>query len=183
MKKLLQLVIVGAILGSAFLACQSNVSDPTPIELLEEDDNPVLWEYPAIYGYCKDDEGNPIYMASVTWTSPQGEVGYCVSRIDGWYRIADLTGAWVVHDGEDLDGEAYHALYDSAYAYIQDFEYTATYRRDFEMNPNPGHEQPIETNGKFDNAYVRNSVTGDGIYPATVSVVTWNGFTIALDTT
>ena len=177
MKSILRLITVGAVLAPVFLACQSDVTEPTEVTLNED------WEYPAIWGYCLDDEGKPIYMAQVRWSSPAGEVGYCVSRIDGRYRITDFTEAWVIHDGEDLDGEAHHDLYNSAYAYIEDFEYTETYRRDFEMDPDPGHEQPLETNGIFDNAYVRDAVTGAGIYPATVAAVGWNADLLGIDTT
>jgi len=162
---------------AAFLACQSDVTEPTQTTLNEDD------AYPAIYGYCKDAEtGQPIYMAWVAWRSPLGELGYCITRLDGWYRIMDATEAWEVHEGQDLEGKATHDLYDDAYAYIGGYEHLKTYRRDFEMDPNPGHGE-LETNGLFQ-AYVRDAETGEGIYPAMVDVVGYNdGNILGYDTT
>ena len=166
-------------LAAAFLACQSDVTDPTPAELHEDG------YYPAIYGYCIDELTNqPIYMAKVTWVSPFGVMGYCISRWDGWYRIMDVNEEWGPLEGEDLDGDAEHILeiYNPAYNDIEDFNPELTYRRDFEMEPDPG-QGTITKHGGFNDVYVRDSGTGDGIYPACVTIRGYDGAFLGYDTT
>jgi hypothetical protein len=163
--------LAGLALGLALLACQSDVTDPTQIELTEEYDsqNPEEWEYPAIYGYCRDD-GDPIYMAKVTWRCGEDVLGYCITRMDGWYRISDLTDTydWQSYAGEDLDGDATHSLYEITYENIQGYDYPEDYRRDFSMEPDPGHGT-LATNGMIQGR-VKKADNGEYIYPACVTV-------------
>jgi hypothetical protein len=173
-------------LAAVFLACQSDVADPTPIELPEEyDNNPALWEFPAIYGYCTEPDNTPIYMAKVTWESTSGPspeiLGYCITRWDGWYRITDFTGAWEPYEGDTLAGTAIHVLelYPDAYNEIEDYVPVDTYRRDFEMDPDPGQEN-ISKNGLF-SGYVKR-IDGSGIYPATVTIKGYDGVFLGYDT-
>jgi len=169
-------------LAAAFLACQSDVIEPTAVELDED------WYARAIYGYCKEPDGTPIYMAQVFWLAPPPSnqaLGYCVTRWDGWYRIMDVHNEWEQYGGEDLPGEAFHCLeiYSDAENEILDFDPgVLKYRRDFEMDPTPG-QGDLEQHGGFDDVYVRDIETGRGIYPACVTVRGLDDVFLGYDTT
>lgn len=169
--------LVGLTLAFGFLACQTDIVDQTPIELLEEEEeeydpmsSPQEWEYPAIYGRCWDEENTsqPIYMAKVTWYCGNKVLGYCITRMDGWYRISDLTGAWEEHNGEYLSGDAEHSLYATTTREIVEYEYPNNYQRNYYMYPDPGHGA-LTTNGKIQGR-VRREDDGTYIYPACVTV-------------
>jgi hypothetical protein len=168
-------------LAAVFLACQSDVTEPTSVELDED----AYARY--IYGYCKDPVGNPIYMAQVFWLAPPPSnqaLGYCVTRWDGWYRIMDVHNEWEQYEGLDLPGEAFHRLeiYHDAENEILNFNpEVMIYYRPFEMDLNPGQGE-IEKNGLFQ-AHVRNIETGDGIYPACVTVSGYDDVFLGYDTT
>lgn len=169
-KRALRLVsaMAAATVTAAFLACQTDVTEPTAVELQEEED-PGEWEYPAIYGRCYDDESpnQPIYMAKVTWYYGEEVLGFCITRIDGWYRISDLTGAWNEYNGQDLDGVAEHGLYENAYAVIEEYEYPGNYNRPFYMEPDPGHGT-LTANGDI-RGRVKDQSTNEYLYPALVT--------------
>lgn len=177
--------LAGLALAVGFLACQSDVTEPTPVELLEEYDStdPEEWEYPAIYGRCWDEEepSQPIYMAKVTWRCGEEVLGYCISRMDGWYRISDLTTAWEVYNGLYLDGEATHSLYSTTTKEIIEYEYPNNYNRVFYMDPDPGHGE-LTTNGLIEGRVKRDD-TGEYIYPACVTVYGEDDVFLGYDTT
>jgi hypothetical protein len=167
---------VGFALAFGFLACQTDIVDQTPIGLLEEEEeeydpmSPGEWEYPAIYGRCWDEENTsqPVYMAKVTWFYGQDVLGYCITRMDGWYRISDIDEELGIYVGENLDSDAEHSLYSTTSTYIVEYEYPNNYQRNYYMNPDPGHST-LTTNGKI-KGRVQREDNGVYIYPACVTV-------------
>jgi hypothetical protein len=126
------LVAAGA---AFFISCQDEPTEPTGLILPETDDA-------AFYGYVYHGlTEEPIDQATVKWECtdhtpwiPLGQATTGLGGDSGYYEIG--TEAWFTsHDAHDLKGTASKSGFDDAYAYINNYEYGISYRRDFLLYP------------------------------------------------
>jgi hypothetical protein len=118
--------------AAVLISCQAEVTAPAPPE-----SEAPSFDVVRIWGYVEDDFGIRLKDADVEWwcnTCTGEPIGSDAVDDIGRYDIDPPPPFnWGDHDDHDLEGEAYKTGYYGDPQYIDDFDSSAVYQRDFEL--------------------------------------------------
>ena len=114
------------------MSCQAEVTAPESPPKSEAPSYDII----RIWGYTKDGFGLKLLDVDVHWwcNTCAEAIGEDAVDDEGRYDIdPPYPFNWDDHDGHDLEGEATKTGYSPASQYIDDFDSSASYRRDFTL--------------------------------------------------
>jgi hypothetical protein len=124
------LFVAGA---AVLISCQAEVTAPAPPE-----SEAPSFDLARIFGYTYKSIGGKLLDVHVEWwcNTCSETIGDDAVDDQGRYDIDPPEPFnWEDHDGHDLEGEATKTGYSPASQYIDDFDSSTTYQRDFTLYP------------------------------------------------
>ena len=137
MVKRLWFVTVAAILATAFLGCQSDVTEPAGATPGGMDDLvTIIQGYVTEFGAVKPLVGAEVW-AQVDMPDPPSIIaGRAYTNNAGWYAMLGSEEAWAYYEGYDIHVYAKHKGYQTGEETITAFSLdNIPYRVDFELVP------------------------------------------------